>query len=402
MTESSANPPSTAAPANGKRRVVGLTLLVIVLLAGVAWAIWWFIVGRWHATTEDAYVQGDMVMLTPQQAGTVTQLTVANTQYVQRGQLIARLDDTDAQVALAKAEAQLAQTARQVAQLYQQVDADRAAVALRAADRHKAGQDLARARKLAPTHGVSRAQLDHAEAAVRSSQAALDQARHTLAAAEALTQGVPARQQPQVKLAEAQLRQAWVGLARTRIVAPVSGFVARKTVQLGQQVSPSSPLLAIVPLDEVYVDANFKETDLGALRLNQPVTLTSDLYGSDVVFHGRVVGFSAGTGSAFSVLPPQNASGNWIKVVQRLPVRIALKPDELEKHPLALGLSMDVDIDLHDESGPRLSKKPLWNGAMKTAVYADQTQGAEAKIRAILDANLPAGDTAGAAPDSTH
>jgi membrane fusion protein (multidrug efflux system) len=189
-------------------------------------------------------------------------------------------------------------------------------------------------------------------------------------------------------------------LARTRVLAPESGFVAQKQVAVGQHAAPGTPLLAIVPLQHAYVAANFKESQLGDIRLGQPVALTSDLYGSDVTYHGRVVGFSLGTGAALSVLPPQNASGNWIKIVQRLPVRIAIPADELEKHPLMLGLSMNADVDIHDGHGAVLSQAPVFNGAMTTDVYAAQMAGADKDIARIVQDNLPTSLSASASRDA--
>ncbi|MDE2149679.1 MAG: HlyD family efflux transporter periplasmic adaptor subunit [Gammaproteobacteria bacterium] len=388
-TEPNDSRPAGARTGNGKRRKVMFGLLAALLLAGAGYGLYWFSTGRWVEATDDAYVQGDLVTLTPQVDGIVTSVDVADTQYVRRGQELVRLDDTDARVAVAQAEAQLAQTVRDVAQLFETVGRDRALIAARRADLRQAEQDLDRARVLAPRHGVSQEQLQHAEAAFRSAGANLTQAQRQLASARAAVAGTTPQNHPQVLLAEARLRQAWVGLARTRLQAPVAGVIAQKSVEVGQQVAPGAPLLAIVPLDQAYVDANFKETQLADLRIGQPVKLVSDLYGGGVVFHGKVLGFSAGTGSAFAVLPPQNASGNWIKIVQRLPVRISLDPKELAAHPLSLGLSMTVDVDTHDRGGPRLSQQPVWTARRSTQVYADQAAGVEPVIRKILRQNLP-------------
>ncbi len=191
-----------------------------------------------------------------------------------------------------------------------------------------------------------------------------------------------------MRQAEAQLRAAWLALARTRVVAPVAGFIVRRAVQLGQQVSPGTDMLAIVPIDSTWIDANFKETQLAALRIGQPAKVSADMYGSHVEFHGKVLGITAGTGSALAVLPAQNATGNWIKIVQRLPVRIGLDPQELAQHPLFVGLSTSVDVDVHDQSGAALSRLPVWQSALDTDVYMTQEDGVEAEIERIVAENL--------------
>ncbi|HUX72458.1 MAG TPA: HlyD family efflux transporter periplasmic adaptor subunit [Steroidobacteraceae bacterium] len=400
MTEQNAASGASAQNADGRERRKGGRILPIAILAAalaaIAWGLYWFLVARWHVTTDDAYVQGEMINLAPQEAGSVTAVDVALTQYVRRGEVLVRLDDQDAQIGLARAEADLAQTARSVAALYQTAQADLAQVAARRAELAKARSDLGRAQRLAPSHAISKQTLEHAEIAVAQARAALQQALHQLDAARIATHGTAAADHPQVQQAEANLRSAWLALARTRILAPASGYVAQKNVAVGEQASTGSPLLAIVPLNDVYVDANFKETQLGELRIGQPAELTADLYGSKVSYHGKVLGFSSGTGAAFSVLPPQNASGNWIKIIQRLPVRIGLDPRELRAHPLLLGLSMRVDVLIRDTAGRMLSEKPSFDGRRRTEVYAIQAQGANALIHKILYRNLPA---AGEYPD---
>lgn len=381
-----------APPKKKKRSKVLPIIITVAVLAGLAWGVHWFLIGRWHVTTGDAYVQGDLINLAPQESGTVKAVNVALTQYVTHGETLVRLDDQDARVALQRAEANLAQTARSVAQIYQTEQADQALVAERRAALSKAVSDLGRARRLAPSHGVSKQTLEHTQVAAAQARATLQQARHQLDAARAMTRGVVPARHPRIKQAEARLRKAWLAMSRTRIVAPVSGYIAKKNVQVGEQVSPKSPMLAIVPLGDVYVDANFKETQLTRMRIGQPVTLHADLYGSSVTYHGEVLGFSSGTGAAFSVLPPQNASGNWIKIVQRLPVRIGLDSRELKAHPLMLGLSMNVDVSIRHSGGKMLSESPTFDGKTRTNVYANQSQGADVVIGRILAHNLPATD----------
>ena len=259
---------------------------------------------------------------------------------------------------------------------------DAATVSVQQTQFNQSSEDLARDRSLSDVRGVSRRN----PGARRSTRCAAqsppsDQAKATLAATRAAIAGTTPETHPRVRLAEAQLRSAWLALSRTRVVAPVAGFIVRRAVQLGQQVSPGTEMLAIVPIDSMWIDANFKETQLAGLRIGQPASVAADMYGSHVEFHGRVLGVSAGTGSALAVLPAQNASGNWIKIVQRLPVRIGLDPRELAQHPLFVGLSTGVDVDVHDQSGATLSKLPVWQPSLDTDVYAAQDEGVERRDR---------------------
>jgi membrane fusion protein (multidrug efflux system) len=280
-----------------------------------------------------------------------------------------------------------------VAQLFAEEQRDLALVQTQQMQLAQANQDVERDHPLIAVHGVSQETLQHEENTVHSARAALQQAQATLASTRAAIAGTTPETHPRVLQAEAALRTAWLAAARTRVVAPVSGYVVRRSVQLGQQVAPSTEMLAIVPVDSMWIEANFKENQLSGLRIGQPVSVSADMYGSHVHYHGRVLGLTAGTGSALAVLPAQNASGNWIKIVQRLPVRIGLDPRELEAHPLFLGLSTKIDVDVHDQSGATLSKQPAWSAALNTDVYAAQEAGADDAIRSILAANLAHTDT---------
>jgi membrane fusion protein (multidrug efflux system) len=378
---------------SGKKKKRGLAFFALLLAASVCYGAYWGLFGRYHEVTEDAYVQGDTVNVGTQVSGTVVAVNFALTQYVERGTEIIRLDDTDARVALTHAEADLAQAVRNAAQLFRVAEANEAKVSELKLQLDQAGTDLERNRKLVPIGGISSEAMQHLETTYRTTKASYEQSQHQLQAAQAAIARTTVDQHPIVKQAEARVRSAWTALARTRVLAPVSGYIAQKQAAVGLQATPGMPLLSIVPLQDVYVAANFKESQLGDIRLGQPVTLTSDLYGSDVTYHGRVVGFSSGTGAALSVLPPQNASGNWIKIVQRLPVRIALNAEEMEKHPLMLGLSMTADVDVHGKQGNVLSRVPVFDGAMATGVYANQIDGADKTIARIVNDNLlsPAG-----------
>lgn len=378
--------PAPAAAAPNRRPL--LVLGVVALVAVLASTVYYLTVLRGHVTTDDAYVNGNMVRLTPQVAGTVTAIGTDETQFVHRGQTLVELDPRDSQVALAQAKANLAQTVRDVAQLFAEEARDAAAVETQRVQLAQAGEDVERDRPLIAIHGVSQETLQHEQNAVQSAHAGLRQAEATLASARAAIAGTTPETHPRVMQAEAALRAAWLAAARTRVVAPVSGYVVRRSVQLGQQVTPATEMLAIVPVESMWIDANFKENQLSALRIGQPVSVSADMYGSRVRYHGRVLGLTPGTGSALAVLPAQNASGNWIKIVQRLPVRIGLDPRELESHPLFLGLSTDVDIDVRGQQGAALSKQPAWPVTLNTDVYADQDAGADAAINEILTANL--------------
>jgi len=288
---------------------------------------------------------------------------------------------------LAHAAAELAQTVRQVRmQTAQAVQYD-AGIAERELQLARAESNLARREPLLAQQAVAGEEVRHAREEVQLAQAALTQARQQAAAAHALVAGVSLEQNPAVKAASTAYQDAWLAVNRTNVLAPVGGYVAQRSVQLGQRIAPGERLLSIIPLQDVWLDANFKEGQLRHLRLGQPATVVSDLYGSDVVFHGHVIGLAAGTGSAFSLLPPQNASGNWIKVVQRLPVKIALDPAELAEHPLRIGLSITATVDTHDRSGEVLAPDPVSDVHEQTSAYTQDLTVAAAEAQQIIRAN---------------
>jgi membrane fusion protein, multidrug efflux system len=382
----SAGQPAAKPAASPSRRPLILVGLVVLAIIGLG--LYYFFVARGHVSTDDAYVNGNLVRLTPQVSGTVVAINTDETQFVHRGEVLVQLDPRDTQVALAQAKANLAQTVRDVAQLFADETRDAAVVQTQQVQLAQANEDVERDHPLIAVHGVSLETLQHEQNTVSSARAALLQAQATLESTRAAIAGTTPATHPRVLQAEAALRTAWLAAARTRVLAPISGYVVRRAVQLGQQVTPSTEMLAIVPVDSVWIDANFKENQLSGLRIGQPAAVSVDMYGSRVHYHGRVLGLTAGTGSALAVLPAQNATGNWIKIVQRLPVRIGLEPKELEAHPLFLGLSADVKVDIQDERGAALSRQPAWPAALDTNVYADQDAGADAAINEILAANL--------------
>jgi membrane fusion protein (multidrug efflux system) len=378
-----------AKPANGNgKRRNALGVIAAIFILGIAgWGAWYWLVGQWAESTDDAYVGGNVVQITPQAPGTVIAVRADDTDFVKSGDELVRLDRADAKVALEQAEAQLARTVRQVRTFYA-TDAQLAAgSAQRESDLTRAKQDLARREAAASSGAVSREEIEHAKDAIASAQAGLDAAREQRKVNQALTDNTSVAGHPDVKAAAAKLHEAFIAYARTTIVAPVAGYVAKRSVQLGQRVQAGTPLMAVIPLEQVWVDANFKEGQLADVRVGQPVTLSADLYGGRATYKGKVAGFGAGTGAAFSLLPPQNATGNWIKVVQRVPVRIALDPADLAKHPLQVGLSMRVEVDTHDRNGPRLPQAERGARAQETNVFDLSEQAASERIALIVKQN---------------
>jgi membrane fusion protein, multidrug efflux system len=370
-----------------KRTKLLAGVVSVFLLAGIGYTAWYLLHGRWHETTDDAYVGGNLVQITPQVAGTVLSIYADDTDYVTSGQRLVELDKSDARVALEQAEAQLAKTVRSVRGLRATSTEGEANVVMRRAELRKAEQDLARRRSIESSGAVSGEELQHAIDAVSSARASLDAARRSLEAQRAQVDRTDVHDHPDVKNAAARVREALLAYSRTDLPAPMGGFVARRSVQVGQRVAPGNVLMTVVPLEGVWVDANFKENQLADLRPGQPVTLVADAYGSSTEFHGRVAGFSAGTGSAFALLPAQNATGNWIKVVQRVPVRVALDPKELEAHPLQIGLSMRVDVDTHQRSGERLQRVARDKPAYETQAFSSIEAQASQVIERIIAEN---------------
>lgn len=373
-------------PVRRKRILIVSVVLLILLLA---YGVWWFIFARHYENTDDAYVAGNVVQITSQVPGTVIAIHADDTERVEEGAPLIELDHSDAKVALDQAEAQLAQTVREVRTLFVNNGALRANVSLREADVARARDDLARREQLSGTGAVSKEDLEHARVAFKTAQSSLEATRGQLASNQALTDHISAANHPNVLGAAAQLKAAYLNLARTTLPAPITGYIAKRSVQVGQRVSPGMPLLSVVPLNALWVDANFKEVQVEKMRIGQPVTLQSDVYGGSVEYHGKVVGLAAGTGAAFALLPTQNASGNWIKVVQRVPVRISLDPKELTDHPLRVGLSMQVDVDIANVQGTSLtSTAPARSTPMyQTDVFENSGKLAAQRVAEIIADN---------------
>ncbi|WP_367190239.1 HlyD family efflux transporter periplasmic adaptor subunit [Burkholderia sp. Ed8] len=367
------------------RRKRFTVFFAIVLLAAIAWIVYWLLSDRYYEDTDDAYVAGSIVQVAAQIPGAVTDVLVADTQAVRAGQMLVKLDDTEASVAFAQAKAQLAQAVRQVANARISNTMYVEAVNARRADLSLAQRALA-ARSGASVEIVAPEELARARAAVAGAQANLAAAQAQLDAARALGSKLPVDESPAVVQAAAQFKLAYRNLKRTTIVAPVDGTIGQRSVQVGQQVGPGVPLMSIVQLNRLWIEANFKEGQIRHMRVGQPVEVVSDLYGSRITYRGRVQGFSAGTGSAFSMLPSQNAAGNWIKVVQRVPVVIALDARDLAAHPLRVGLSMRATVDTHDRNGHALDSEPP-TPAVSTRVHDGVASDAEAAAASIIRKN---------------
>ena len=388
--------PPVAAPA--RRRKALTAIFIAVLLVGLGWGAWHWFTGRHVETTDNAYVQGNVVQITPQVPGTVVSILADEADPVAAGAPLVRLDDADAKVALARAEAQLAQTVRGLrgtyansATLQSQIGQRDAELQRATAELARAQADLARRQPLAASGAVGQEEIAHAQAQVTAArstqaaaQAALATAREALATQQTQTDGLALAEQPAVAEASARVREAYLALRRSTLPAPLAGVVARRNVQIGQRVAAGAPLMTLVALDQLWVDANFKEPQLDRLRIGQPVKLTADVYGRQVVFDGRIAGLGAGTGAAFALLPAQNATGNWIKVVQRVPVRIALDAKQLAAHPLRLGLSMTVAVDVADTSGKTLAEGARSAPVAQTQVFDVITAQADAEVARII------------------
>jgi membrane fusion protein (multidrug efflux system) len=392
--------------ANAAKRKRALTAIgAVVLLGGAAYGAYYALVASHYEDTDNAYVQANVVQITPQVGGTVVAIDADDTDKVKTGQTLIRLDNADARIALDQAEAQLAQTVREVRTLFVNNAGLHAQVQLRQADLEKARNELARAQDdvnrrapLLKSGAVGKEEFDHAQtqltsarSAVAAAESAVAAAREQLASNQSLTDGTTVAAHPNVARAASRVREAYLALQRATLVAPVEGYVAKRGVQVGQRVQAGAPLMTVVTLDQPWVDANFKESQLRNLRIGQPATLTADVYGSKVVYHGKVEGLGAGTGAAFSLLPAQNATGNWIKIVQRVPVRIALDPAEVKSHPLRVGLSMEVEVDVRDRDGQMLAQSTRDKAVAQTSVFDDLQRDADKVVAQIIATNLGQG-----------
>ncbi|MES1999952.1 MAG: HlyD family efflux transporter periplasmic adaptor subunit [Pseudomonadota bacterium] len=402
MSVAASDTPNTTLAKPQQRKKMLLLLVLVVALAAVAYGVYWFIYDRHYEYTDDAYVDANIVQLTSQVAGTVVAIAANETDYVRAGEPLVRLDATNAQVALDEAEAQLAQTVREVSTVYADNSSLASAISQRRAQQVQASSDLASAQmdlqrrlKLVGSGAVSQEEVQHAQTALANARsqlagatAQLNAAQDQLRANQVLTAGTDVRTQPKVLAAAVKVRQAWLDLKRGAILAPIDGYVGKRSVQLGQRIAIGAPLLTIVPLRQVWVSANFKEAQLRDMRIGQPVQLTSDAYGGKVDYRGHVIGMGAGTGAAFALLPAQNATGNWIKVVQRIPVRIGLDANQVDNYPLRVGMSMEATVNVADTHGAVLASAatPARISA-QTAVYDTTDRSIDSLINRIISTN---------------
>ncbi|TYG35004.1 EmrA/EmrK family multidrug efflux transporter periplasmic adaptor subunit [Lonepinella koalarum] len=335
-----------------KNRKKALVIFIfILLLIALVTGLYWFFFVKGYESTDDAYVSGNQVMISSQVSGNVQQINADNMDFVRAGEQLLSLDNSDLQLAFEQAQSNLASAVRQVSQLNYTIKELSAAVQSKTVSLEQARGNLQRREQLNKTQSIDKESYLHAKEAVELAKVDLIATQNQLSANQALLLDVPLDQQPSVLHAVSQLKQAWLNLQRSKIVSPIDGYVARRSVQVGQKVAVGSALLAVIPVDQMWIDANFKETQLRYMRLGQPVKVKVDLYGDKVEFNGKVSGIDMGTGSAFSLLPAQNATGNWIKVVQRVPVRIALEPEQLQKYPLRIGLSSQVEVNVQQTDG---------------------------------------------------
>lgn len=369
-----------------RKRVLSLLTFIFVVL-GCAWLVYWFLVLRHHQSTDDAYVAGNQIQIMAQVSGSVTHVNVDNTDFVKQGQVLVELDQTDAQQAFERAKTGLANSVRQTHQLIINSKQYQANIELRQTELNKAQSDLSRREALGSANAIGREEVQHARDAVATAKAALEVARQQYQANQAMILDTPLEKQPAIQQASVEMRDAWLALQRTKIVSPIDGYVSRRSVQIGARISSTSALMAVVPANHLWVDANFKETQLANMRIGQPATVIADIYGDDVVYQGKVVGLDMGTGSAFSLLPAQNATGNWIKVVQRLPVRIEIDPKQVAEHPLRIGLSALVNVDTANTEGSALAETSRTTPAYQSDALTLDLTPVNHEISAIIQAN---------------
>nr|WP_315193400.1 efflux RND transporter periplasmic adaptor subunit [uncultured Aquabacterium sp.] len=397
-----AAPTPTDAQAAPRRKKALVAVAAVTLLGGIAYGAWYVLVASHFEHTDNAYVQANVVQVTSQVGGTVVSIGADDTDRVRAGQVLVRLDPADAQVALDQAQAQLAQAVREVRTLYANNGSLSAQVSLRQADLSRAQNELARAQDdvqrrspLVASGAVGKEEFVHAQAqlavarsGVSAAESALLAAREQLTSNQSLTEGTSVSEHPNVARAAARVREAYLAVQRAALLAPLDGHVAKRTVQVGQRLQAGAPVMTLVALERPWVDANFKESQLQRIRIGQPATLTADVYGQKVVYHGTVSGLGAGTGAAFALLPAQNATGNWIKVVQRVPVRVSLDEAEVKAHPLRVGLSMLVEVDVKNQDGAVLAQAPREQPVARTTVYDDLQKDADALVQRIVSRNL--------------
>ncbi|MCH4579988.1 HlyD family efflux transporter periplasmic adaptor subunit [Achromobacter xylosoxidans] len=367
----------------GFRHRAMLVVLLLLMVVGLTF----FLMAADSESTDDAYVNGNIIQVTAQISGTVIGIGADNTDHVTAGMELVRLNPVDEEIQLERAKVALAKATRNARSQFLQVEQQKAEVSQKMTDAAKSNADLARREKLVLHGAVSKEEFNHAGRSSQAANAAVDSARYLLAQRVAMIDGTEVRTHQDVLAAAADLRDAYVARVRTSILAPIDGTVAKRTVQVGQRISAGTALMSIVPLKILWVDANFKESQLQNIRIGQPVALTADVYGPKVTYHGKVLGLEAGTGSAFSLLPAQNATGNWIKVTQRVPVRIVLDAAEVAERPLRLGLSMRATVDTSDRSGLAIRQGVSPGSGYETTVFGQELKDANVLVESVIRAN---------------
>ena len=360
---------------------------VFFLLCGIVWGAYWVFKGQYNESTDDSYVNGNMIMINPFEEGIIVSILADNAQMVEKGQPLLELDRHDFQIALDKAQAELGDAVRKTVQLFFRVEELEAKIEVAGARVSRAHLDYEHRAALVEEGGVSREDFEHSEIELVAATANLREIEKEWAEAEAQIINTTPFTHPHVEKSKAALRHAFLALHRCTVLAPTRGIITQRRAQVGQWVRKYEPLMALVPPDQIWVDANFREVSLKHLRVGQPVELTSDMYGSDVKFHGRIIGLNPGTGSVFSILPPQNATGNWIKIIQRVPVKIALNSEEVKTYPLVLGLTLLTKVDTHDRSGFRLPKIQPKGEIYATDAFTNELAGVEQMIQQIFIQN---------------
>ncbi len=393
----SSPPPSPSPPTNEvpppdqkghrKQKIFYWSAGIFFIVCGLAWFLYWLFWGQFHESTNDAYVNGNLIMVTPQEWGIVTTILVDNAQLVEAGQPIVEIDRHDYEIALEGAKADLGNAVRQVTQMFLKVEELEAKKESSKADLVRTTLDYEHRKALVSDMSVSREEFEHSETALASAWAVFIETDKMLAGAIAQVENTTIATHPLVEQAKSALRKAFLSLHRCTVLAPARGIISQRRAQVGQWVNANDPLMALVPLDQIWIDANFREVSLKNLRIGQPVELYADMYGRGMKFHGKVVGLNAGTGSVFSILPPQNATGNWIKIIQRVPVKLSLDPKEIEEHPLVLGLSTTVTVNTHDRSGHRLPCASPTDPIYSTDVYQNELNGVDEMIDVIVAEN---------------
>ncbi|CEK09872.1 HlyD family secretion protein [Legionella hackeliae] len=360
-----------------------IAVLILLLLLFFYWLFFW----RFQVFTNDAYVQGNQVNINALRRGFVTGIYTDDSFLVKKGQLLVTLDETDSKIALDKAKAKLALTVREVCQAFHDVFRLEAEIGVRRAEHLKAQQNYRHRAGVIKARGISLEDYQNAADDLQASLAALRSTKDNYQKILAFVQGTSITEHPAVQQAAQEVRDAWVQLYRCKIYAPVEGLVAQRTIQVGMWVKPNRPLMSVIPLEQMWVNANYKETQLSHIRIGQNVNITSDLYGRAVVFHGKIVGLPGAAGNAFALLPPENLSGNWIKIVQRLPVRVALDANELKQHPLRIGLSLEATTDISMQDG-LLVPNSFMGPSYKTDIFNREETGDKELIAAIISANI--------------